>query len=51
MAATKVTDQSGGKQKRQIKAYAMAELAPFDRENLNEDVERMRALWVNEMVR
>lgn len=22
----------------------------FDRENLNEDVERMRVLWVNEMV-
>lgn len=24
--------------------------APFDRENLNEDVERMRSLWTNEMV-
>jgi hypothetical protein len=24
---------------------------PFDRENLNEDVERMRSLWTNEMVR
>lgn len=23
----------------------------MDRENLNEDVERMQALWINEMVR
>lgn len=25
--------------------------AEFDRENLNEDVARMRGLWINEMVR